>query len=466
MKFTSITVVLALTLAQLACSDSPTLDDGSSFSPPTTSPISTPASVATESHKSPTPTSTPSHAPVPVHSETPVPVLTPTHTAAPLPSSSKSQPAQSPTKAPVILVTPALSTPTPNPCVPLSLSMPPACTPFSSLSPFNLTVAQQGATVSPNSATWQAYYNANPSTSSWFKNIQFGYTNQNNQFQHTIYISTAADPLVSVSCDAPWSDPCTNIGTNTFHVPTYARPANISSGSDAHMTEIDTATNNELDTWGTNDWNPGNPVTNGVLHAASGGYSPLSGEGLGYGPDGAGFALWAGVIRAPEFANVTPQINHALFIVAPCTNNNAPVYPSIWRASTDTECPGNQGAPYGAYGHLNLTAAQVNALPIVGADEKAIIMALAIHGGYVGDTDGNNGFSIQFEADPTYSYNGASYSFAGTGCPTNGAPCTPLTAFENHWGNPDWQGDRYSIDLSALVNFGTTWVWLNPPTPR
>lgn len=340
----------------------------------------------------------------------------------------------------------------------LSLAMPPSCTPYSANSPFNLTVAQQAATMSPNSAAWMSYYN---STSSWFSALQFGYKNQVNQWQHPIYISQGSpDYSYNVSCVEPWFV----CPTSYLHVPSYAKPA---GGGDGHMGMIDLSEGSptggyiEIDSWQAST----PPAHGGTIHTSESGQLQTTSEGIGGAATGSGFALWAGVIRAPELANNTPQIDHALFIVAPCTSNLT-VYPSNWRATSDTTCSGGNGAPYGAYGRLNMTHAQIDALGIPGADLKAIAYAMADYGGYIGDTNGNNGFSVQVEADPTYSQSGSGYTFDGTGCPTNGAPCTPLTAFENHWGNPDWTGDRYSINLSTLLPFSTKWQWLNPPTPR
>jgi len=282
-----------------------------------------------------------------------------------------------------------------------------------------------------------------------------------NQWQHPIYISTTtSDPSHNVSCVFTWF----TCPTNWLHVPSYARPA---GGGDEHMGMIDLNEGDpthgfiEMDSWLVTNF----PPNGGTIATGESGKLQTTDEGIGGAATGAGFALWAGVVRAPEIANSTPQVLHALFIVAPCTSN-VTVYPSNYRNSSDTTCPNGQGAPYGAYGRLNMTHAQIDALGIPGADEKALVYALADYGGYLGDTNGNNGFQIQVEADPTYSLSGSGYTFMGTGCPSNGSPCTPLTAFENHWGNPDWAGDRYTIDLTKHVDFANKWVWLNPPTPR
>jgi hypothetical protein len=234
-------------------------------------------------------------------------------------------------------------------------------------------------------------------------------------------------------------------------VPSYAQPA---GGSDAHLTVIDQSTTpyTELDCWSTSNLSG----TGGTITAQACGSGPINGTGLTFGQTGAGYAQWAGVIRSGEF--VANSINHALFIIAPCTQN-ASVYPSNVR-STDTQCSGNQGPPYGARFRLAMTDAQILAL---GAPvwKEAIYFALAHYGAYVGDTNGNNNMSFQFESDLTYSL--ASYTNAG--CPTNGAPCTPVTVYAKAQSIPFVSGTYYSVNLSE-VNWATYGQWLlPPPTP-
>jgi hypothetical protein len=297
----------------------------------------------------------------------------------------------------------------------------------------------------PNSSTYQRFYTA---ASPGFKfSASFGYSNQTNQYQHPIYFGRAGDPEYSVHCLASWSS-C-DFGSKTFRIPSYAIPA---GGTDAHLTSIDTTNNTELDCWSTS------PLSGigGTLTAQACGYGPVTGSGLVFGQTAAGFAQWAGVVRDAEW--VGNKVSHALFLVAPCTNNNATVYPSVYRSSTDTQCVGNQGAPYGERFRLNMSHSQILALGVP-ASHLPVLFALSDYGAYIGDTNGNWGFSFQTEADSTYT----SAKYSNPLCPTNGAPCTPLTAYENSIGNPDWDGSRYTVDISHDLDWGVYGQWLTAP---
>jgi hypothetical protein len=298
--------------------------------------------------------------------------------------------------------------------------------------------------VDPNSSVYQAFYTSNfPS----FQNTGFGLTNESQDYEHPIYFGRSGDPTYSVHCTASWAS-C-DFGSRVWHIPSYALPA---GGSDAHLAVIDETDNEELDCWSTKKLSG----TGGTITAQSCGYGPITGPGLVFGQTAAGYALWAGIIRDQELAQ--GQINHALFLVMPCTSNATPVFPSNFR-STDTECAGNQGAPYGERFRLNMTDAQVAALPAP-QWKKPIYYALERYGAYVGDTNANQAMGIQIESDEMYE----SAGYVNKSCPNNGAPCTPLTAFMHTLTPPDpgWNGNRYVISLSE-VNWAKYGEWLEPP---
>lgn len=295
--------------------------------------------------------------------------------------------------------------------------------------------------VDPNSAKYQAFYTSHFAS---FADTGFGLTNQNQDYDHPMYFGRSGDPTYSVKCTASWAS-C-DFGGRTFHIPSFALPA---GGSDAHLAVLDETDNMELDCWSTQKLSG----TGGTITAKSCGYGPITGPGLVFGQTGAGFALGAGVMRDQEF--VGGNITHALFIVAPCTANSS-VFPSNFR-TTDTQCVRNQGAPYGERFRLNLSDAAIAALPAP-AWKKPIYYALSRYGGYIGDTNGNYAMGIQFESDEMYE----SAGYTNKLCPTNGAPCTPLTAYMNTIGNPGWNGSSYVINLSE-VNWAKYGQWLLPP---
>lgn len=293
--------------------------------------------------------------------------------------------------------------------------------------------------VDPNSAAYAQFY----ASKGMFTNLEFGYVDQSHEFAHPVYFGQASDPVVHVVCLASWAHCDGSIG---YHIPAYANPA---GGTDHHLDDVDQISGQELSCW------EASVPAAGILQAQDCTPRPINGSGIGGEATGAGYALWAGVIRAQEL--IAGNIPHALFLVVPCTSDATPVFPSAYRDHTDTQCPGGQGAPYGAHMRLNMTDAEIAALPVP-AYKKAIYTALARKGGFIGDTNGGYPMSIQFEADPTYTAAG----YTSPDCPTNGAACTPLTAYLHKLGDPGWTGDRYSISLDD-VDWSTRMQWLLPP---
>lgn len=339
-----------------------------------------------------------------------------------------------PSPSPSLLCAPPFSAPN---------AYPDACfKPYTANSVWN-TASAVSASPDPNSATWMSYYIAH---FPFFSNLSFGLKNELNQYGHPIYFGHSTDQVYNVKCLATWSS-C--VGAQTFHVPSYAIPA---EGSDHHFTVIDEANGNvEIDLWGADK--PSG--TGGTLTAqAAGSGNLITSDGLVFGQTGAGYAQWAGIIRSQEL--IAGSINHALFMVAPCTNNNAPVFPSNFRG-TDTQCANNQGAPYGAWMRLNLTTAQILAL---GAPLyiDSILFAAQQYGAFLGDTNGNGSFGFQVEADEMYTAPG----YKNANCPTNGGACTPLTAWSNVNYPNLWNGSAYVINLSSYVQ-PSAWQFIDSP---
>jgi hypothetical protein len=324
-------------------------------------------------------------------------------------------------------------------------------TPYSASpnSVWNTPFQQSPAVPDPNSLTYQRFYTSNKNFG-YFSSLTFGYTDESNQYGHPIYFGYATDPVYTVKCLASWADVCPP-STQKFHIPKYAVPA---GGSDAHLTSIDYTYNPalELDCWSTTK--PSG--AGGVLTAQACGSGAVTGQGLAFGQTAAGYAQWAGVIRASELTD--GYIGHALFVVAPCTASSS-VYPSISRP-TDTLCPSGQGAPYGFRIRLNMTPQAIAALSIP-QSHKTILTALSSFGAYQGDTNGNNNMSLQVEADEMYT--APNYVNPSCGSLPSGAPCTPLTAWANGQPGVTWTGANYNIDISKDVP-NSSWQWLLPPT--
>lgn len=186
--------------------------------------------------------------------------------------------------------------------------------------------------------------------------------------------------------------------------------------------------------------------TGGTASPQSAVSSLLSGPGTNptLGATGAGYDLWAGVVRAQELAASSASnyatINHALFLVTPCSSNSS-VYPSISRSS-DAYCA--NGAPYGARLRLNMTPAQIAALNVP-FYHKAVLLAAATYGAYQGDNN-NTGLNFQTEADEMY---------------TSAGTPNPLVAWAKANGVP-FNGTSYQIDISGDVPT-SSWQWLLPP---
>lgn len=390
--------------------------------------------ISLESHRPPVKTPTPIKTAIP----TPIPVKTAT---------------PKPTIAPVISTPSPVVIPSPVPTVINNVfsapnNYPPSTwQPFASNSVWNEPFTAKGfePVVDPNNTAYTKYYG---NTYGWFNTIDFGYTpsQENNNWNPPIYFGQSTDPVYKLKCTQTWF----SCPTGSYHIPSYAIPENTSDG---HIIVIDESVVPavEIDAWDASKLSG----TGGIATAQVWGSGSINGNGLSLNATAAGYALSAGILKASDLTSGLP-INHALFVIAPCTSNSDPVYPSNYR-TTDFQCPNNGGIKYGQRGRLNMTEAQLFTYGL-SAPEFAIGLALINYGFYQGDTNGGYSWTMEVENDYTYTQAG----YKNSQCPTNGASCTPLTAWENSMGNPHLKGQYYQFDLSKIP-FTTYVQWLLPP---
>jgi hypothetical protein len=230
-------------------------------------------------------------------------------------------------------------------------------------------------------------------------------------YGHPVYYASGNDPLVNISC----TQYCNRVDNGgfpaTMHIPAKARPA---LGGDAHMAVIQ-PDGTEIDTWATTqpggNWTSGGTVT---AHAVANCGNFVSGSGFtptGPAATAGGACVGAGLLRANEL--LAGSINHALFLVAQCTNGSQ--YPAFSGASTNP-CTGGSGLPLGGRLWYDVPDATTNANSSLRPWEKAVLNALHDYGGYLEDDVGGasavSGIAFKAESsEPPYA-NGLSDPFA------------------------------------------------------
>jgi hypothetical protein len=398
---------------------------------------------------SPSPTAHPTASPGPTANPTSTPIVaTPTPTVAPTAAPTSTPNASGPFSAP-------------NNYPPYNFTYGAACPGDVWNCPF--TQSGFAAVQASNNSSLLSYYNGLNSSGgpNYFSQTNFGYVNQSNDWNDApIYFSSSSDPsyTVSASDNSPYGYPAVS---GSYHIPKGALPENFTSSQttcnhsiyqDCHIAIIDQTFSpwKELDLWGA-DKTSG---SGGVVTSLTAGVSNYNGDGLNLYTVAGGSAITAGPIKATEL--IAGNIPHALFVVAPCVSNTSQ-YPSISRTA-DTLC--SSGVNYGQRMRLNMTQAQILALGLP-TYKYAIAIAASTYGMYVMDTNGNNNWSFQFENDNMYT----SMGYSNPNCPTNSAPCTPLTAFFNVNYPSTWQGNYYAIDMSVLP-WSTYLQFLNSPTTQ
>jgi hypothetical protein len=200
---------------------------------------------------------------------------------------------------------------------------------------------------------------------------------------HPIVFAQSTDPLVNVSCTIYCGSPGTGIRQTPaqIRIPAKARPGD---GSDAHIGVVQ-PDGTEVDTWGTTmplvDWIDGATLSAATVLSCGNFYTGTGSSGGRSGATVGDSCLAGGIVTESELAN--NSIPHALFVKTNCFALNYFVYPAYQHG--DRTCSLPNGLPNGAHIWLDLTDAQINALPLA-AFEKTLLRALHDYGGYVLDS--------------------------------------------------------------------------------
>ena len=268
-------------------------------------------------------------------------------------------------------------------------------------------------------------------------------------YGHPVYYAQPSDQVYVLRATEPWGP--NPIEGMHIRVPARAQPA---AGGDHHMTIV-TPNGWEYDLWGAQP----PPLGGGTLTFAWGGRIRIDGSGLGGHATASHFGNLAGVIRPEELA--AGRINHALFVVLRCTGTGTSFgygvhrsrQPSVGSYVYPAEGGGNDCGendrnlpPMGTRFQLAMSDKQIVALPVP-FWKKAILLALARYGGYVGDT-GGPGFGFVLQSSSTYT------SF--------GAP-DPFVQLARRAGIKPQQG-LYTFDLTSGVDWQRYLRVLVPPS--
>jgi hypothetical protein len=282
-------------------------------------------------------------------------------------------------------------------------SWPASFRPYSASSPWNIGTNGRSQD-SANSSHLQAYLSATYTSS-------LSAPAGPNDFGHPVYFARATDPLVTATCSQYG---CYNnnarVGSISLRIPAQARPA---QASDHHMGIVQ-PDGTEVDCWGAS-YSGGSSLSAGICSTTS----VTTGSGVETPSATSGAALAAGVVRFDELSR--GSIPHALFVVVSCTSGV--VYPGTSNARA---CGDGAGVPVGAWLHLTLSDAQIDALPssTIPAAYLPILHALHNYGAFVEDTGGSfsnesgaPGVWFMFEDQQQYAsfgqpYPGASFAAA------------------------------------------------------
>jgi hypothetical protein len=259
--------------------------------------------------------------------------------------------------------------------------------PYSASSFWNQAIGSSSAT-DPNSAAMVTHSLAADAASANLANsdawgIAVAYANR----------ETAVYPVACrlYGCDTPVS----------FPIPRYAAPT---TGSDHHLTVIDSSSGAELDTWeasydpASSSWAAGSRYL-----TSSTGWGAVCGPGRRCGGAvAAGFAALGGIIRPEEIAQ--GHIDHALFLTIPHVRRDAVACPAT---GSDGDDPSLAALPEGAHVQLD-PRLSVDAQPWP-RWEKVIAHALQQYGAYVGDT----GDTLAVRAEATLDRGYDAWAFAG-----------------------------------------------------
>lgn len=260
---------------------------------------------------------------------------------------------------------------------------PDACwRPYSRSSPFNQRLPARPR-LSPDSDRVVARLTAKGGPSP----LSLGVADTVSDWDHPTYYARRSDPVYRLHCyEASWGT-C-EIQGQRIRIPAAARPA---GGGDGHMTVIDRAFRWEYDLYKVRS----KPRRGGVLELRWGGRTRIRGDGLGSDATAAHFGLLAGVVRAEELK--AGRIRHALFVRVDCDDGTF-VYPArgLGAACGDTTDAPAEGARF----QLAMSTRQIAALRVP-AWKRAILVAMARYGFFVGDTGGSP-WDVVLESGSTY----------------------------------------------------------------
>jgi hypothetical protein len=209
-----------------------------------------------------------------------------------------------------------------------------------------------------------------------------------------VVFASNTDPLLNTHCNVYCGS---NTYTGTVRIPAKARPG---TGGDAHLVAIQ-PNGEEIDFWQVNpassncgdtcmsDWVNGGTINAGSINDCG---NFTTGSGTAGGPFGSEVGdgcIAAGFIHYNEFIaaiNGNGYLNHALITTTLCgAADGSFVYPAF--QPVDNRCTGTNGVPNGAHIWLDLTDAQVDALPIK-AWEKVLLKTVHHYGTYMMDFGG------------------------------------------------------------------------------
>lgn len=242
--------------------------------------------------------------------------------------------------------------------------------PFSSSSPFNVTIKAQPR-LDPGSAAMVAQLTR---TGRMYANLV--------SYGIPIYTATATTPRYQVSCAMEGTWGACPLSRSPMPIPVDAQP---SVGSDGVLVVIDPATNTVGEYWQARRTASGWTASWGAVNS-------LSGSGWGGSSTGAGASRLGGVIRVEELER--GWVGHAL--VLQTDNACAGTYraPALKTdgLSTRADC-----IPEGARVQLD-PSLDVSKLRLTRA-ERTVARAMQVYGGYVMDRSGTS-LSVSFERAP------------------------------------------------------------------
>ncbi|HWH10009.1 MAG TPA: hypothetical protein VG165_02695 [Solirubrobacteraceae bacterium] len=302
------------------------------------------------------------------------------------------------------------------------LNRPPACwRPYADSSPFNTLLPANPKLVGNSSGIVSRLVGFGT-----MDDLTAGKAETANDYGRPVYFASSSDPLYTVHCTEPWGT-CAIEGA-TINIPATATAA---SGSDGHMSVIDTVTGTEYDFWQAGAL----PAPGGTLDIAWGGSTQIGGNGLGSAATAADFGSYAGVVRLEELQ--AGAINHALFMYASCDSGTF-VYPaSKSGASCSSIGQSNTNAPpMGTRLQLNMTDAQISALAVP-AWKKTILTAMAHYGLIMGDT--GSSWGIKEESGRVYTAYGAPDQWAAWAQTQPGVTSWNGISYFDLAGGVDWQ---------------------------